>query len=217
MKTITIRTLEVGLLVGLFSLIAISSPSLVSAQMMVQNQISNTTDWEAIVTHTEEEEIEGKEVFDALTSGAKQCEDLTTEDYEVLGEYFMGEMTGESHASMNAMLIRMHGEEGEEAIHAALGKRFSGCGGDEVDDALLTGYPMMGIGGMYGGMGIYHSAPGYGFEKQGGFGFMHRSSFGYGLGSLNNILVTILLFIGILVGIKWLRAPKTPTITKDID
>ena len=45
----------------------------------------------------------------------------------MLGEYFMGQMAGDSHAAMNAMMIQAHGEDGEEQIHIVMGKRLSGC------------------------------------------------------------------------------------------
>jgi len=36
-------------------------------------------------------------------------------------------MMGDSHAAMNAMMIQMHGKDGENNIHTVLGKRISGC------------------------------------------------------------------------------------------
>lgn len=52
---------------------------------------------------------------------------LTDENFGALGEYFMGQMAGNSHEAMNNMMTRMMSKEGEEEIHVAMGKRMSGC------------------------------------------------------------------------------------------
>lgn len=77
--------------------------------------------------HTIQEEAAGMEVWEKFRQQQIVCADLTEEDFEQLGEYFMGQMMGEAHAAMNQMMIQIHGEEGEEQIHAAMGKRLSGC------------------------------------------------------------------------------------------
>src|SRR3990167_9279772 len=83
----------------------------VDAQMM--GNFSNTTvDWNEVVEHTAREEQEGKELWDTLQAKEIACEDLSDEQYGVLGEYFMGQMAGKSHAAMNAMMIQAHGEDG---------------------------------------------------------------------------------------------------------
>lgn len=74
-----------------------------------------------------EEEAKGRVVWERLQSGIVSCENLSDEDYELLGEYFMGQWAGSSHAAMNQMMIQMMGESGEEQMHVALGKRQSGC------------------------------------------------------------------------------------------
>ncbi|KKR02345.1 MAG: hypothetical protein UT26_C0026G0008, partial [Microgenomates group bacterium GW2011_GWC1_39_12] len=82
----------------------------VNAQMM--GNFSNTTvDWNEVVEHTAREEQEGKELWNKLQAKEIACENLDDEQYGVLGEYFMGQMSGESHASMNAMMIQAHGED----------------------------------------------------------------------------------------------------------
>ena len=100
--------------------------SSVNAQMM--GGFSNSAaDWEEVVEHTAREEQEGKELWDQLQAKKIACTDLNDEQFGVLGEYFMGQMAGDSHAAMNAMMIQTHGEEGEEQIHIVMGKRLSGC------------------------------------------------------------------------------------------
>ncbi|GIW64407.1 MAG: hypothetical protein KatS3mg092_0340 [Patescibacteria group bacterium] len=80
-----------------------------------------------VIEHTKKEEQEGKEVWERLQAKKITCNQLTDEDFEVLGEYFMGLKTGQSHAFMNQMMVNMMGEEGERQAHINLGKRYSGC------------------------------------------------------------------------------------------
>jgi len=69
------------------------------------------SDWEEILRHTKTEEQEGKEIWEKLQSKNLNCENLSDEDFGKLGEYFMGQMTGEAHTSMNAMIMQMHGKK----------------------------------------------------------------------------------------------------------
>jgi hypothetical protein len=86
------------------------------AQMMGNfyrgNQLNiSGSDWEEILRHTKTEEQEGKEIWEKLQSKNLNCENLSDEDFSKLGEYFMGQMTGEAHTSMNAMIMQMHGKK----------------------------------------------------------------------------------------------------------
>ena len=92
----------------------------------------------------------------------------------------MGRMVGDSHESMNTMMERMMGKEGEEQMHVVMGKRLSGCdttaslpqgsaGFMPMMMNMMTGSafapqsfgeteggvnPMMGYGNMMGGGGF---------------------------------------------------------------
>src|SRR3989344_3353378 len=70
--------------------------------------------------HTVREEAAGKIVWEKLQAKQTTCADLSDEDFGALGEYFMGQMMGDSHAAMNAMMIQAHGEDGEEQIHIVM-------------------------------------------------------------------------------------------------
>ena len=132
------------LIFTILAVIAVGSfaPS-ASAQMM--GGFSNSSaDWNAVVEHTAREEQEGKELWDKLQAKEIACENLNDEHYGVLGEYFMGQMAGDSHATMNAMMIQTHGEEGEEQIHIVMGKRLSSCDTSTAFPAGSGGWmPMM--------------------------------------------------------------------------
>src|SRR3989338_7714593 len=66
--------------------------------------------------HTAREEAEGRELWQRMEREEVGCKDLTDEQFAALGEFFMGEMTGDSHEAMNAIMTRMRGEEGEEQM-----------------------------------------------------------------------------------------------------
>lgn len=104
--------------------------------------------------HTASEEALGKAVWQKLQSKETECSKLTDDEFGYLGEYFMGQMLGDAHASMNEMIERMHGDEGEEAMHVVMGKRLSGCDTNAVLPAGSRGFmPMMTMmgGGMWSG------------------------------------------------------------------
>jgi putative membrane protein len=164
-----------------------------SAQMM-RGFSNSAADWSGVVEHTAREEKEGKEVWEKLQAKEIACANLNDEQFGVLGEYFMGQMMGDSHAAMNAMMMQMHGEEGEEAIHIVMGKRLSGC------DTSVT-LPM-GSGGwmpMMNMMSGRWSSP-FGFSTTNNM--MNFGAFGFG--GIFMVLWWILI-IGVIVAIvKWL-------------
>lgn len=167
--------------------ITASSP-LANAQMFSEQLVSTE-----IYEHTIREEAEGKEVWEKLRAGEVSCTDLSKDDFEVLGEYFMGQMLGASHPSMNAMMVQMMGEEGEEQVHEVMGKRLSGC---DTSAAFPAGggswMPMMQM--MWGGW----SSP---------FGFNAANNSASNFGILGWILMFawwVLIIVGIIALAKWL-------------
>src|SRR3990167_9644990 len=73
--------------------------------------------------HTAREEAEGQEIWTAFRTGSRACASFSDAEYAALGEFFMGQMVGSAHAAMNVMMVRMMGEDGEEAMHVIMGKR----------------------------------------------------------------------------------------------
>ena len=152
--------------------------------------------------HTAREEAEGRELWQRMEREEVGCKDLTDEQFAALGEFFMGEMTGDSHEAMNAMMTRMMGEEGEEQMHVVMGKRMSGCGGDGTLPMGNAGMmmPMMGMmgGGMMGGWSNAYapdtlsSMMGYGFSGFAPFGMIFM------------ILWWVLIIAGIVALVKWI-------------
>src|SRR3989304_6253781 len=79
------------------------------------------------------------------------CADLSDDDFEKLGEYFMGTMMGASHEAMNIMMVGMMGKDGEEQMHIAIGKRMSNCEPDaSIPQNIMN--MMMGGGGQLPGV-----------------------------------------------------------------
>lgn len=109
--------------------------------------------------HTASEEAEGKVVWEKLQAKEITCGKLSNENFERLGEYFMGQMAGSSHEAMNNMMTQMMGQKGEEQMHVVMGKRLSDC--DSLQ-ARGGGNSMMGWWGSngmmnWGGVGLLFS------------------------------------------------------------
>src|SRR3990167_4207331 len=157
-----------------------------------------------IDNHTAREEAEGEIVWQKLHSKEVVCGDLSDEDFGALGEYYMGQMLGDSHEAMNEMMIRMHGEEGEEQIHVVMGKRLSGCDTSATVPGTSGGWmPMMNM--MWGGW----SSP-FGNNSTNNmmnFGFGPFGSFGW----IFMILWWGLVIAGIVALIKWLTGQSHGT------
>ncbi|KKW33559.1 MAG: hypothetical protein UY78_C0008G0001, partial [Parcubacteria group bacterium GW2011_GWA1_53_13] len=181
----------------IFSVIGIVGLSLVmSGAVFAQGMMTGVTTTD---DHTAREEAEGKIVWEKLQAKEISCTDVSDENFGTLGEYFMGVMMGDSHASMNAMMIQMHGEEWEEQTHIVMGKRFSGC------DASAA-FP----GGSDGGMPMTYMMTG-GWSSPFGFNQMYDNSmmnfgftpFGW-FGWIFMIMWWALIIAGIVALIKWL-------------
>ena len=150
--------------------------------------------------HTAREEAEGEIVWQKLQSKEVACADLSDEDFGALGEYYMGQMLGDSHEAMNEMMIQMHGEEGEEQIHVVMGKRLSGCDTSASVPGISGGWmPMMNMmwGGWsspFGGNNSTNNMMNFGFGPFGSFGWIFM------------ILWWGLIIAGIVALIKWLTS-----------
>ena len=87
-----------------------------SAQMPALGGVEGMRGSADLDDHTAQEETEGKAIWQKLQAKETECAALSDEDFERLGEYFMGQMMGDAHPAMNAMMERMLGEEGEEGV-----------------------------------------------------------------------------------------------------
>ena len=180
---------------------AVSAAGAANAQMPVlkgfEGMGQNFGVSQEIYDHTIKEEAEGKELWSKLQAKEVVCADLNDEQYGILGEYFMGTMAGKSHAAMNAMMIQMHGEDGEEQIHIVMGKRLSGCDTLAAFPAeSLSWMPMMNM--MWGkglspfNNNLTNNMMNFGFGVMGGFGWIFM------------IFWWVLIIAGIVYFVKWL-------------
>ena len=169
--------MKTWLILVTFSVVTFLSPALAIAQ-------SNTESG----NHTAREEQEGKEIWQKLQAKQLECQNLTDDNFTSLGEYFMGQMTGNSHEAMNTMMEQMMGKEGEEQMHVIMGKRLSGC--EPNAQIPSTGSPQGGGGGNPM-MGPW-------------FGMMNGWS-GFGLlGWFFMIIFWLLIILGVVALIRYL-------------
>ncbi len=162
----------------------------------------------AAIRSQEQEEQEGKQFLDNLANKTITCSQLTDSDFEKIGEYYMGQSIGDTsrHIVMNEMMKRMMGEQGEEQVHTANGKRFSGCDISAAYPTQNAGFsPMMNM--MWGG---WPFSSGFNQSNNSMMNF-GSSLFGW-LGWIFMILWWVLIIAGIIALIKWLvgqsRGPR---------
>ena len=199
-----VKKLLISLTILVF--IVLSASPVFAQGMMGDDMVGNSEiNTEVGNGHTAREEAEGKKIWEKLQTKDIVCSDLSDDDFVALGEYFMGQMIGDSHEAMNEMMIRMRGEEGEEQIHLVMGKRLSGCDTSAAPSTGSSGWmPMMQMmwGGMPAGQAEWSSPFGSNSTN-------NMMNFGYGFGFFGwvfMILWWVLIIAGIVALIKWLTS-----------
>ncbi len=121
---------------------------------------------------TPAEEQQGRELVESLRAGDLSCSDLSPAQFELVGEYAMGRYFDDPgrHEAMNERMTAMMGSGGEERMHIALGRRYSGCGGGSAGWMGPMAAMMDGRGGMMGGGPYSGSMMGFGRGGHGGGG-----------------------------------------------
>lgn len=184
---ITIFSLVLGL--SLFSIPAFSA-------MMAQDS-----------TDKVKEITQGKELWNKIQSKETACQNLSNDNFEVMGEYLMDQMMGTSHQTMNKMMKQMMGDEGEEQMHIIMAKRMTGCDPNAEFSSQQMGFmstmvPMMQMmNGVAGGNSATNTAGWWnGMGTMMGTGL---ASFMW-LGILFSILFWVLIIAIIVALIKWI-------------
>lgn len=168
------------------SIAIVSAMFMLAGPVLAQGMMGGSGAVETDDGHTAREEAEGKIIFETLRAKETACEKLTDSNFGALGEYFMGTMLGPSHETMNAMMERMMGDDGEEQMHVVMGKRLSGCDITAALPAQSIGFmPMMNILNPNAMMN-------FGFSGAGAFGWFVM------------ILWWALIIAGIAALVKWL-------------
>jgi hypothetical protein len=113
-----------------------------------------------VASATPREEKQGSQILGELESGKLECGEASPADFELVGEYAMGRMFGSpsQHEAMNQIMSRMMGARGEESVHEAMGRRFSGCGGGQLPAGFGRMMGAVNALGMMGGYGYGSSA-----------------------------------------------------------
>jgi hypothetical protein len=130
---------------------------------------------QGVASATPQEEQQGSQILRELESGKLKCGDASAADFELVGEYAMGRMFGSpsQHKAMNQMMSRMMGARGEESVHEAMGRRFSGCGGGQLPAGFGRMMGAVNAMGMMGGgmVGTGQGTRSYGAgSMMGGYG-----------------------------------------------
>jgi hypothetical protein len=174
----------------------------------------------------------GKAVAVSVDAGTASCKNLSTTDFEHLGEYLMDRMVGSrsAHQAMNTRMDAMIGAENTDRMHEALGRRYAGC----APTGSGVGYGMM--GGGYGGTRGWGAMMGSGYawmrngvwqhmtrgdwQRAGGYmmgnGWMiGTASSGWSSGAVIGVVLGALLVGGLAASVLLRRArrqpPSTPT------
>lgn len=104
--------------------------------MMWQDSEEQTTD----NAGQTKEEADGKALYDKLQTKQTTCAALTNADFELIGEYVMGQQLGASHEQMNTRIKTMMGTDAEAQMHMNLGKGVTGCAsGTQTNGAMMNG------------------------------------------------------------------------------
>lgn len=149
---------------------------------------------------TKQEEAEGGSILNKLQAEQLKCASLADQDYELLGEYFMGQRLGDAHESMNNMMKLMLGKEGEEQMHVVLGKRLSGC--DTTVAWPQSNFGFMPMLGMMGGWSNYDNFNQLNPNNMMNFGY---SPFGFGFfGPVFMIIFWGLVILAIVALVRWM-------------
>ncbi len=194
------------LILLLLFITVVTPPSVVFAQGMMGNWGSSSSS--AISDdHTAREEAEGKEIWEKLQAKQLECKNLTNDNYDSLGEYFMGQSIGNTqrHAIINQMMTNMMGEEGEKQMHIAMGKRLGSC--EPNAQVPSSGAGLMPMMWMMGGGGN----PMMGYS-----GWGNMMGWGFGIGWVFMIVFWLLIILGAVALVRYLaksgenRENKTP-------
>ena len=176
----------------------------ISGMLPMMMGFSDSSPDNAAIQSQQQEEQEGKFFLDSLNNKTVVCSQLEDADFEKIGEYFMGQSIGDTseHIAMNEMMKSMMGEQGEEQMHIAMGKRMSNCEpGIPMPQNMMNGSMMPMMMNMMGSGMMGGQNPTQANLAQGmGSGMMGNNAFGFGMPFLNygyfsawNILYALLL------------------------
>ncbi len=165
------------------------------------------------------EERQGAQLLQSVQAGKQKCQQLSRDQFELIGEYVMGRMVGSTarHEAMNQQITATSGASGEVQAHVFMGQRFAGCATRAAPPAFGSMMGMMGnYSGVNGGMtgNGRDVGNGSGSNMMGGSG--SRAGGGDGWSSTDTVLVILLAVLAAALAAlaawrPWRRSsPKTP-------
>lgn len=186
--------LSLSLFIGLITL----TTTVYAQGMMWQNY--NTSQQSVGASTTTQDEANGKAIWDKLQAKQTDCKSLTDDDYDLLGDYFMGLMMGSAHESMNNRMTQVMGDQGEKQMHIVMGKRFSGCDASASLPSQYQGFsylmPMMGSFNFQNNPWNNNMMSRFGFPGI------------YVICWISLILVWAVLILSIVALVRYVRSPK---------
>ena len=178
--------------------------------MMGLNQNYTTSNIDQAATT--KDETDGKAIWDKLQAKQTTCQNLSEDDFDLLGDYFISQMIGTNHAAMNARLTQMMGADGEKQMHITLGKNYSNC---DANATLLPRYqnflslmPMM-TGANYNYQNTSNTQP-TNYQNNRWNNMMGQwGSTGFPIvGTITMLLIWTILILAIVAIVKYLRRGK---------
>ncbi len=99
-----------------------------NAQMMGNYQ-GQTSLSQSDIQNEQNDQDAGQIIYQELQNGQVTCQQLTEDNFDKLGDYFMWKSLGstQAHAAMDKRITQMMGDQGNTQMHITLGKRGSGC------------------------------------------------------------------------------------------
>ncbi len=99
-----------------------------NAQMMGNYQ-GQTSLSQSDIQNEQNDQDAGQTIYQELQNGQVTCQQLTEDNFDKLGDYFMWKSLGstQAHAAMDKRITQMMGDQGNTQMHITLGKRGSGC------------------------------------------------------------------------------------------
>ena len=99
-----------------------------NAQMMGSFQ-GQTSLSQNDIQNEQNEQNAGQVIYQKLQNGQITCQQLSEDNFDKLGDYFMWKALGntQAHAAMDERMTQMMGDQENTQMHIILGKRGSGC------------------------------------------------------------------------------------------
>ena len=167
------------------------------------------------------EQAQGAQVLSQVQHGAFSPKGLTSDQYQNLGEYLMGQALGSTqlHQRMNTLMDEMMGSSAADQMHIYLGKRFLGVSVTPPSrytrlyglmGVMMSGYRGSALAGMMGeylnGQGTAGYTMGPGMMGH-GYGYTPTASSGGGWPA-TAVVAVIALGAVLIVGLGALALPR---------